>query len=65
MPYMNCPRCGLTVGVRTALLAVEHCPGCLARSRGAVLMASEARAGRHAGAASPTELPRARDRVTA
>lgn len=32
MAYMNCPRCGLTVRLQAAFLALERCPRCLART---------------------------------
>jgi hypothetical protein len=32
-PYLNCPRCGLSIRPRTAWLAISHCPRCIARSR--------------------------------
>jgi hypothetical protein len=35
-PYLNCPRCGLTVAVRVEWLAVKRCPRCLALARTAV-----------------------------
>ena len=28
---LNCPRCRLTITVRTDWLGVEHCPRCIAR----------------------------------
>jgi hypothetical protein len=34
MSDLSCPRCGLTVAVKRPDDAVEHCPRCLARSRG-------------------------------
>ena len=34
-PYLNCPRCGLTI---RPTVAVEHCPRCLALRRTAVTM---------------------------
>jgi stearoyl-CoA desaturase (delta-9 desaturase) len=30
---LSCPRCGLTIAPRSQLLAVEHCPRCVARAR--------------------------------
>ena len=38
MPYMNCPRCGLSIRLRASFLAIERCPRCLARSKVAVEM---------------------------
>ncbi|GAC1484841.1 MAG: hypothetical protein NVS1B9_01910 [Solirubrobacteraceae bacterium] len=32
MPYMNCPRCSLSVRVRADYLKLERCPRCLART---------------------------------
>jgi hypothetical protein len=34
MSVLSCPRCGLTVPVSQHQNDVEHCPRCLARSRG-------------------------------
>jgi hypothetical protein len=31
--YLNCPRCGLTIKLRTSWLTIRHCPRCVARSR--------------------------------
>jgi hypothetical protein len=40
--YLNCPRCGLSIEIRSHWLAVTHCPRCIARSRTAVeLFSSE------------------------
>jgi hypothetical protein len=36
--YMNCPRCGLTLGLRAPFLALERCPRCLARAGAAIPM---------------------------
>jgi hypothetical protein len=33
MPYLNCPRCGLTIKLRASFLAIEHCPRCRARAK--------------------------------
>ncbi|HEY7891375.1 MAG TPA: hypothetical protein VIC05_04120 [Solirubrobacteraceae bacterium] len=30
---LSCPRCRLTLYVRSALLSVDYCPRCLARAR--------------------------------
>ncbi len=35
-PYLNCPRCGLSIEVRSRWLAITHCPRCVARARRAV-----------------------------
>jgi len=32
-PYLNCPRCGLRIEVRSRWLAIRHCPRCVARAR--------------------------------
>ncbi len=32
-PYLNCPRCGLSIALRVRWLAIKHCPRCVARSR--------------------------------
>jgi hypothetical protein len=32
-PYLNCPRCGLSIEVRSRWLAIRHCPRCVARTR--------------------------------
>jgi hypothetical protein len=31
-PYLNCPRCGLSIALRSRWLAITHCPRCVARS---------------------------------
>jgi hypothetical protein len=31
--YLNCPRCGLSIAVRSRWLAIKHCPRCVARQR--------------------------------
>ncbi len=36
--YMNCPRCGLTIGLRAPFLTLERCPRCLARAGAAIPM---------------------------
>ena len=33
MPYLNCPRCALSIRFRAEYLAIRHCPRCLARAR--------------------------------
>jgi hypothetical protein len=38
--YLNCPRCGLSIGIRSPWLAITHCPRCIARHRVAVLLFS-------------------------
>jgi hypothetical protein len=32
MPYLNCPRCKLSIRIQNANLAMDRCPRCLARS---------------------------------
>jgi Zn-finger nucleic acid-binding protein len=31
MPYLNCPRCKLSIRIQNANLAIDRCPRCLAR----------------------------------
>ena len=51
MPYMNCPRCGLSIRIRAAYLTVDWCPRCLARAGTAIPMqSSDQRPGRSASA---------------
>ena len=38
--YLNCPRCGLSIGIRSPWLTITHCPRCLARARALVEMFS-------------------------
>jgi hypothetical protein len=38
MTFQNCPRCGLSIRLRTAHLAPRNCPRCIARYRVAVPM---------------------------
>lgn len=39
---LNCPRCGLSIAVRSPWLVMTHCPRCVARARTAVeLISSE------------------------
>jgi hypothetical protein len=38
--YLNCPRCGLSIELRSQWLAVQHCPRCIARARTAVKLFS-------------------------
>ena len=33
MPYLNCPRCALSIRVRAEYLIIRHCPRCLARAQ--------------------------------
>jgi hypothetical protein len=39
-PFLNCPRCGLSIRPKARWMTVEHCPRCLARARVAVEMFS-------------------------
>jgi hypothetical protein len=39
-PFLNCPRCGLSIRPKARWMTVEHCPRCLARARVAVRMSS-------------------------
>ncbi len=36
MPYLNCPRCALSIRIAADYLAMRHCPRCLARARAPV-----------------------------
>jgi len=38
--YLNCPRCGLSIGMRSPWLVMTHCPRCIARAHTAVEMFS-------------------------
>src|SRR3978361_137049 len=38
MSYMNCPRCGLSLGLRAPFLTLDRCPRCLARAGAAIPM---------------------------
>jgi hypothetical protein len=38
--YQSCPRCGLSIELRSAWLAVQHCPRCVARAHTTVAMVS-------------------------
>jgi Zn-finger nucleic acid-binding protein len=47
MPYLNCPRCMLSIRIQHANLAIDRCPRCLARSgRVAYLQLADRPAGR-------------------
>jgi hypothetical protein len=37
-PFLNCPRCGLSIRPKARWMTIEHCPRCLARARVAVKM---------------------------
>jgi hypothetical protein len=41
-PFLNCPRCGLSIRPKTRWMTIEYCPRCLARARVAVKMFSSA-----------------------
>jgi hypothetical protein len=58
-PYLNCPRCHLSLRPRVGWLTVEHCPRCLARERVAVpLFASRLPARElYADAPRPADAP--------
>ena len=32
-PFLNCPRCGLSIRLKVSPLTVEYCPRCMARAR--------------------------------
>lgn len=32
MPYMSCPRCGLSIRLRAAFLTLDSCPRCIAKA---------------------------------
>jgi hypothetical protein len=34
--YLNCPRCGLSIEMRSRWLAIRHCPRCVTRAHTAV-----------------------------
>jgi anti-sigma B factor antagonist len=38
MPYMSCPRCGLSIRLRAAFLTLENCPRCIAKAGIAIPM---------------------------
>ena len=40
--HLHCPRCGLSIEVRTRRTAIRHCPRCVARSRVIVELFSSA-----------------------
>jgi hypothetical protein len=42
MPYLNCPRCALSIRVRADFLTIRNCPRCIARARLPVPMYSSA-----------------------
>jgi hypothetical protein len=35
-PFLNCPRCGLSIRPKARWMTIERCPRCLARARVAV-----------------------------
>src|SRR5450755_1525987 len=55
--YLNCPRCGLTIRPKADWLTVEHCPRCIARSRGLVRMFASTLPARELYAAADTPDP--------
>jgi hypothetical protein len=38
MPYLNCPRCGLSIRIQSVSLAMSSCPRCLARTHQTVAL---------------------------
>ena len=42
LPFVNCPRCGLSIRPKASWLAVEYCPRCMARARIPVKLFSSA-----------------------
>lgn len=38
--HLNCPRCGLSIEMRSRWLAIQHCPRCIARAHAVVEMFS-------------------------
>jgi hypothetical protein len=36
MPYLNCPRCALSIRIRAEYLAMTNCPRCLGRSQATI-----------------------------
>jgi hypothetical protein len=36
MVIMHCPRCGLTIRLRSLYLTVDYCPRCIARAKRAI-----------------------------
>ena len=42
LPFLNCPRCGLSIRPKASWLAVEYCPRCMARARIPVKLFSSA-----------------------
>jgi len=55
MPYLNCPRCDLTLLAKAGDGGVEECPRCLARTRG-VLSISVGRGSSSAQAPRPSKI---------
>lgn len=49
MPYMSCPRCGLTVRLRASFLTLRRCPRCVAIRRVSVPMVMSPAPGSQAG----------------
>jgi hypothetical protein len=42
LPFLNCPRCGLSIRPKASWLAVEYCPRCMGRARIPVKLFSSA-----------------------
>jgi hypothetical protein len=54
---MHCPRCGLTIRLRSPYLTVEYCSRCLARAKRAVVLErSGASAAETASAATSSHI---------
>ncbi|MBV9816756.1 MAG: hypothetical protein JOZ07_00235 [Solirubrobacterales bacterium] len=52
MTYLNCPRCGLKIHVRTSNLTLERCPRCLGRAGISIPMFQTSSAARRRGVVS-------------
>jgi anti-sigma B factor antagonist len=59
MPYMNCPRCGLSVRLRPPYLTLQRCPRCIAKFGISVPMQISEGPGDQPGSEKPTTPPRA------
>ena len=46
VPFLNCPRCGLSIRPKARWVTIEHCPRCLAHARVAVEMFASPSGGR-------------------
>jgi len=61
---LSCPRCGLTLSVRSELIRVEHCPRCIARAHlVTVLVAGEPPGGDGGSPTRGHSLPRLGRRI--